>query len=249
MALADYRIAIVTGAGRGIGAETVRMLARRGLETHATSRSPEKLTALAEETGCRVHGVDIADRAAVMAAFSGLEVDVLVNNAAAAGTTAPLHATDEATFDTLLAANIKGPLNLLAAVVPGMIARGRGHVVNIGSVAGRWVIPGMPAYAVTKAGLHHLCANLRLDLHGSGVRVSEIVPGRVRTGIHLDMMADPEEARKRFYDGYSCLEPEDVASAIAFVLDAPQRMDVTLMEILPTDQSLGGGQYFKRGEA
>jgi NADP-dependent 3-hydroxy acid dehydrogenase YdfG len=191
--------------------------------------------------------MQIADRAAVAAAFSDIQVDVLVNNAAAPGTPAPLHATDESTFDDLLAANLKGPCNLLAAVVPGMIARGRGHIVNIGSVAGSWVIPGMPAYAVTKAALHHLCSILRLDLHGSGVRVTEIVPGRVRTGIHLDMMADRREAERRFYEGYSCLEPEDVASAIAFVLDAPQRMDVTLMEILPTDQSLGGGQYFKRG--
>jgi NADP-dependent 3-hydroxy acid dehydrogenase YdfG len=247
MSLADYRVAVVTGASRGIGAETVRMLRRRGLEVHATSRVPDALEALALETGCRVQRLQIADRAAVAAAFSEVQVDVLVNNAAAPGTTVPLHATDDSTLDDLLAANLKGPFNLLAAVVPGMIARGRGHIVNVGSVAGSWVIPGMPAYAVTKAALHHLCSILRLDLHGSGVRVSEIVPGRVRTGIHLDMMTDRHEAERRFYEGYSCLEPDDVASAIAFVLDAPQRMDVTLMEILPTDQSLGGGQYFKRG--
>jgi NADP-dependent 3-hydroxy acid dehydrogenase YdfG len=246
MALSDYRIAIVTGASRGIGAAAVRQLAARGVKVHAVSREANRLGTLAAETGCRVHGLDIADRAAVLAAFGEIEADILVNNAAAPGTTVPLHATDEATIDALLAANLKAPLNLLAAVTPGMIARGRGHIVNVSSIAAHRPTAGMSAYAATKAGLSRLTENLRIDLHGSGVRVTEIVPGRVETGIHLDMM-DPEEARRRFYEGYASLQPDDIASAILFALDAPQRMDVTFMEILPTDQVFGGSQFHKRG--
>ena len=89
----------------------------------------------------------------------------------------------------------------------------------------------------------------RSDLHGSGVRVSEIAPGRVETGAHLALMEDREEGRRRFYDGYESLMPDDIADAVSFVLAAPQRMDVTFMEIVPTDQSYGGSQFFRRGAA
>jgi NADP-dependent 3-hydroxy acid dehydrogenase YdfG len=242
MALSDYRTAVVTGASRGIGADTVRRLSARGIEVHAVSRQVEKLAGLAAETGCRIHGLDIADRAAVLAAFAGMEADILVNNAAAPGTTAPLHGTDEATIDALLGANLKAPLNLLAAVVPGMVTRG----LDVSSIAAHRATTGMSAYAATKAGLSRLTRNLRMELHGTGVRVTEIVPGRVETGIHLDMMDDPEEARRRFYEGYASLQPDDIASAIFFALDAPHRMDVTFIEILPTDQVFGGSQFHKR---
>jgi NADP-dependent 3-hydroxy acid dehydrogenase YdfG len=138
-------------------------------------------------------------------------------------------------------------LNALAATVPGMKARGRGHIVNLGSMAGGWIFPGMPAYAMTKAAIHNLSQTLRLDLHGSGVRVSCIAPGRVETGAHLALLPDRDEGRRRFYDGYDSLLAEDIADAIAFVLTAPQRMDVSYMEIVPTDQSYGGSQFHRRG--
>ena len=143
--------------------------------------------------------------------------------------------------------NIRGALNCLAATVPGMKARGLGHIVNLGSIAGTWAIPGMPVYAMTKAALHNLSQTLRLDLHGSGVRVSEIAPGRVETGAHLALLEDREEGRRRFYEGYESLQADDIAEAIMFVLGAPQRMDVSFMEIVPTDQSYGGSQFHRRG--
>jgi NADP-dependent 3-hydroxy acid dehydrogenase YdfG len=105
----------------------------------------------------------------------------------------------------------------------------------------------MPAYAMTKAALHNLSQTLRLDLHGSGVRVSEIAPGRVETGAHLAMLDDRDEGRRRFYEGYESLMAEDIAEAIMFVLGSPQRMDVSFMEIVPTDQSYGGSQFHRRG--
>jgi NADP-dependent 3-hydroxy acid dehydrogenase YdfG len=104
----------------------------------------------------------------------------------------------------------------------------------------------MPVYAMTKAAIRSLGQTLRLDLHGTGVRVSEISPGRVETGAHLVLAEDREEGRRRFYDAFDCLQPDDIAEAVMFVLGAPQRMDVSYMEIVPTDQSYGGSQFHQR---
>lgn len=244
-----YRTAIVTGASRGIGAATVRRLRREGLAVHAVARSGGALKALAEETGCLPLPIDIVDRAAVLAAFGAIEADVLVNNASPLVRSTPAWEASPDDIDALVDVNVRGVLNCLAATVPGMKARGRGHIVNLGSMAGTWIFPGMPVYAMTKAAIHSLSHTLRLDLHGSGVRVSEIAPGRVETGAHLALMADPDEGRQRFYEGYESLLAEDIAEAIAFVLSAPQRMDVSFMEIVPTDQSYGGSQFHRRGAA
>jgi NADP-dependent 3-hydroxy acid dehydrogenase YdfG len=241
-----YRIAVVTGASRGIGAALVRALAARGLQVHAIARAPEALAALARDTGCVPHALDVGDRAAVAAELGGLEADILVNNAAAvARGVASFEATADE-IDELMRVNVAGVLNCLAALVPGMKARGRGHIVNLGSTAGHHAMAGMPAYGMTKAAIGNLSRTLRLDLHGSGVRVTEIVPGRVETGAHLRLMADREAARRAFYEGYAALQPEDIVAAILFALDAPQRMDVTLMEIMPTDQVHGGSAFARR---
>ena len=247
MTAAPYRTAVVTGASRGIGAATVRLLCRLGFAVHGVARSAEPLQALARETGCTPVPLDIADRAAVIAALGQLEPDVLVNNASPPVRSAPPWEASPDDIDALVDVNIKGVLNGLAAVVPGMKARRRGHIVNLSSMAGTWIFPGMPVYAMTKAAIHSLSHTLRLDLHGSGIRVSEIAPGRVETGAHLALLEDRDEGRRPFYEGYESLLAEDVAQAIAFVLSAPQRMDVSFMEIVPTDQSYGGSQFHRRG--
>ncbi|SJZ72816.1 NADP-dependent 3-hydroxy acid dehydrogenase YdfG [Enhydrobacter aerosaccus] len=249
MSLDRYRHAIVTGASRGIGAATVRLLREHGLEVHAVARSAADLAKLAHETGCTPIDLDIADREAVMDRLGPLQADILINNASALSPATPSWKAEGADIDALLDVNLRGTLNCLHAVVPGMVERGRGHIVNLGSTAGTWTLPGMPVYAMTKAALHNLSRTLRLDLHGTGVRVSEIAPGRVETGVHLALMADKEEGRRRFYEGYESLQAADIARAILFVLSAPQRMDVSFMEIVPTDQSYGGSHFHRRDEA
>jgi NADP-dependent 3-hydroxy acid dehydrogenase YdfG len=247
MSLDRYRTAIVTGASRGIGAATVRQLRIAGLDVWAVARSAEDLAALARETGCQPLALDITHREAVLGALGGLDADVLVNNASAAVRGGASWETAPDDIDALVAVNIKGTLNCLAATLPGMKARGLGHIVNLGSVAGASPVPGMPVYAMTKAAIRNLGQTLRLDLHGTGVRVTEISPGRVETGAHLALLADREEGRRRFYNGFECLQPDDVAEAVMFVLGTPQRMDVSYMEIVPTDQSYGGSQFHRRG--
>jgi NADP-dependent 3-hydroxy acid dehydrogenase YdfG len=247
MSLDTYKTAIVTGASRGIGAALVRQLVKRGLAVHAVARSTDALAALQRETGCITHALDVADRAAVVTAFGALAIDVLVNNAGVLAPAGAIFDHDAASVERLLQVNVVGVVNCLAAIAPGMKARRRGHIVNVSSMAGLMISPGIPVYGATKAAVHSLSQTLRVDLHGSNVRVSEIAPGRVRSGMHLQMMADPEAAHERYYGGLRCLEPEDVADAVMFVLAAPARMDVTLMEVNPTDQSYGGVNYYKAG--
>jgi NADP-dependent 3-hydroxy acid dehydrogenase YdfG len=248
MSLDRYRTAIVTGASRGIGAATVRQLRIGGLEVWAVARSADDLAALARETGCRPLALDITHRDAVMSALSGLEADVLINNASALVRATASWETAPADIDALFSVNLKGALNCLAATVPGMRARGRGHIVNLSSISAVAPIQGMPVYAMTKAAIRNLGQTLRLDLHGSGIRVTEISPGRVETGVHLALLEDREEGRRRFYEGFDSLQPDDIAEAIMFVLGAPQRMDVSYMEIVPTDQSYGGSQFHRRAD-
>ena len=239
MSLDRYRTAIVTGASRGIGAATVRQLCIGGLDVYAVARS-------ADDLSCRPLALDISHRDAVLSVLGGLDADILINNASAlVRSTASWEAAPD-DIDALMEVNIKGALHCLAATVPGMKARGLGHIVNLSSIAAAWPIPGMPVYAMTKAAIRSLGQTLRLDLHGTGVRVSEISPGRVETGAHLALMEDREEGRRRFYDDFDCLQPDDIAEAVMFVLGAPQRMDVSYMEIVPTDQSYGGSQFHRR---
>jgi NADP-dependent 3-hydroxy acid dehydrogenase YdfG len=248
MALSDYRTAVVTGASKGIGAELVRRLRERGLAVHALARSGDKLAALAAETGCVAHALDIADGDAVANALGALEVDVLVNNAGLAAGGAAFE-TPEAEWEALLAVNLRGLANCLRVCVPGMTARDRGHVVNLGSMAGLREIPGMPAYAATKAAVHSLSQNLRLDLYGTRVRVTEVCPGRVKTGIHAaNVGGDLAQAEELFYRGRECLEPGDVAEVIVYALEAPAHVDLTLIEIMPTHQVMGGHQFHRTDE-
>ncbi|MDP6707375.1 MAG: SDR family oxidoreductase [Alphaproteobacteria bacterium] len=244
MSLDDYHVAVVTGGSRGVGADVVRALRRRGLEVHAIARDADKLDALAAETGCHGHAIDVSERSSLVAAIGGLEVDVLVNNAAmtAAGTA---HETTAETWARLLAVNVAGVANCLGLAVPGMMARDRGHIVNLTSLAGVHPLPGMPPYGATKAALHGLSETMRLDLYGTRVRMTEVCPGRIETGLHLDLMEDREAAQELFYGGYECLQPADVADTILFALDAPAHVDLTMIEIMPTLQVKGGVLFHK----
>ncbi len=237
MALEDYKTALVTGASSGIGLAVVTALRARGLTVTAVARREARLEALAQETGCTPLVLDLRDTEALYDALGGLEVDILVNNAGLGRGFEALFQVRPEDIDTTLGTNVVAALHVVRAVAAGMVARRRGHIVNIGSIAGLYPIKSS-LYGASKGAIHLLSQNLRVELQGSGVRVTEICPGRVET--EFFQVAVGEEAAKKHYAGFEILVPEDVADAILYALDVPWRVNVGTIELTPTEQYAGG---------
>lgn len=239
MSLADYRTALVTGASSGIGAAVSRALAARGLTVHAVARRADRLEALARQCGCTAHVLDLRDGAEVAAALSPLDVDIVVNSAGVGAGFAGLVKAEPAEIETTLDTNILGVARVLRALLPGMVARRRGHVVNIGSIFGLHVAEPT-IYGASKAAIHLLSQNLRMELRGTGIRVSEVSPGRTKTEFHAVATGEPQSALEDTFFGFDVLTAEDVAEAVLYVLDAPWRVNVSLIELTATEQTPGG---------
>ncbi|MFQ5954504.1 MAG: SDR family oxidoreductase [Kiloniellales bacterium] len=240
MALEDYQTALVTGASSGIGAAVVRALAGRGINVHAAARRKDRLKALAAETGCVPLELDVRNIDSVHRKLGGLTLDILVNNAGLGRGVEEMFKADLKDIDATLETNVIGAVHVLHAVLPGMVERKRGHVVNIGSVAGLYPLRSA-IYGASKGAVHLLTQNLRIELKGTGVRVTEICPGRVRT--EFARVAFGETAEKEMYSGLEVLVPGDIADAILYALDAPWRVNVSTIEITPTEQILGGQTF------
>lgn len=245
MPFSDYKTALVTGASTGIGAVVVERLAKQGLQVHAVARNAERLDDLARRTGCTPHATDITDTAALTETLRGIEVDVLVNNAGVSRTGNILTA-DEFAIDEQIAVNLQAVLHLVRLVMPGMVERDLGHIVNISSIAGVYNFGGNTIYHATKAAVHTLSRQLRVDGYGRRIRVTEICPGRVETEIFGRLIGDMEEAQRTYYDGYESLKPEDIADAIEFAIDSPRHVNIGHVEILPTFQVPGGLNFERR---
>ena len=245
MPFSDYRTALVTGASTGIGASVVERLAKHGLEVHAVSRNAARLDELAARTGCVPHPVDITDTAALTDLCAGLEIDVLVNNAGVSRQGTILDA-DAFAVDEQIAVNIAGVLHLVRLILPGMVERDLGHVVNVSSIAGVYNFGGNTIYHATKAAVHTLSRQLRVDAFGRRIRVTEICPGRVETEIFGRLLGDMEEAQRRFYDGYESLKPADVSDAIEYAIGTPRHVNIGHIEIVPTFQVPGGLEFARR---
>ena len=237
MALEDYKTALVTGASSGIGAAVVRALSARGVTVHAAARRAERLEALAAETGCAPVVLDLRDTRALYEALGGLEVDILINNAGLGRGFGALFEVAPEDIDVTLQTNVLAAVHVVRATLPGMVERKRGHIVNIGSIAGLYPIKSS-LYGASKGAVHLLSQNLRVELQGSGVRVTEICPGRVET--EFFEIAVGEEAAKEAYEGFEILVPDDVADAILYALDAPWRVNIGRIELTPTEQHVGG---------
>ncbi|EPR10882.1 short-chain dehydrogenase [Agrobacterium sp. TS43] len=239
-----YRNAVVTGATSGIGKATVLELARRGLTVYAIGRNREQLDELSSEKGVIAVQADVRETERIADAVKGVEIDVLVNNAGILSTRATFHEIDPAEIDAMIDVNLKAPMHLTRALLPGMVERRRGHLVYIGSSGGQAPYPNMGAYGPSKAGLSLFCDNLRCDLLGTSVRVTEVVPGRVQTDLYRTAMAG-NSARTLLYDGYRPIQPEHVSSIIVNAIELPVFVDVARIEVFPTDQATGGGTMVK----
>jgi 3-hydroxy acid dehydrogenase / malonic semialdehyde reductase len=184
----------------------------------------------------------VRDRAAVEQALAGLppgfaEVDVLVNNAGLAAGLTPLQDGDPDDWERMLDTNVKGLLWVTRAIVPGMIARGRGHVVNIGSIAGRETYPGGAVYCASKAAVDRITAGLRMDVLGTGVRVSTVDPGLVETEFSIVRFHGDVERAHDVYAGMTPLTADDVAETVRWVADRPAHVQVADVVLLPTAQA------------
>jgi len=248
MPFSDYKTALVTGASSGMGAAVVERFRREGLDVHALARNARALDELAARTGCIPQAMDVSDLAAVTRLTEAVQFDILVNNAGVNHPARLLNAK-ASDIDLQMDVNLQAALHLVRLIMPGMVARDRGHIVNVSSIAAIYNFGGNTTYHVTKAGLHALSRQLRVDAMGKRVRVTEICPGRVATDIFGHVLGDIEAARKEFIDGFELPLPSDIADAIAFAIAAPLAMNISNMEILPTLQVPGGLTTIKRDGA
>jgi len=241
-------IVFVTGATSGFGTAIARRFAVEGHRIVAVGRREERLTALAGELGAnRVHtlALDIRDRHAVEAALSSLpaavaSIDLLVNNAGVALGLSPAHQADMDDWQRMVDTNVSGLLYVTRALLPGMVARNRGHIINIGSIAGTYPYPGGNVYGATKAFVRQLSLNLRADLLHTAVRVTNIEPGLVGgTEFSLVRFGGDASRAAKLYQGADALTPEDVAEAVHWAASLPARVNVNTIELMPVTQAFG----------
>ena len=247
MELCGRRV-VVTGASSGIGAACARAFAHERTALLLVARRLERLRTLAAEVEAmgspevQVFALDVRDRAAVDDLVASLPEpwrapDVLVNNAGLARGIAPLHEGDPADWDEMIDTNVRGLLNVTRAFLPGMVARGSGHVITIGSIAGHEVYPGGNVYCGTKHFVTALNRALGIDLLGTGVRVSSVDPGMVETEFSVVRFHGDAERARGVYEGFEPLHPEDVADAVLYCATRPPHANVREMILMPSAQA------------
>jgi len=242
MPVSDYSTALVTGASSGIGEALVAQLTAKGVKVTAVARRGDRLRALQDRTGCDVHELDLTDTAAIARDFANRDFDILVNNAGHGRGFTALAETDTADIDASINTNVRAVYHLIRAVLPGMIERDRGYIVNLGSMAGLYAVP-TSIYGGAKGAVHNISRNLRLELQGKRIRVTEICPGRVATEFYDAAIDDPQLRKKLKTSGVNELTSDDVADAIMYCLDTPPHVNINLLELQPVEQTYGGSQF------
>ncbi|HEX5057018.1 MAG TPA: SDR family NAD(P)-dependent oxidoreductase [Gammaproteobacteria bacterium] len=245
-----YKIALVTGASSGIGLEVARTFAQRGFNLALLARRRDRLEKLAAElsghTSCHVMACDINDGAAVEREITALPrdfstIDILINNA---GLSLGLDRAHEASWDDwqrMIDTNCKSLAFMTHLLVPGMVARNRGHIVNIGSVAGSYAYRGGNVYGATKAFVEQFSRNLKADLLGTAVRVTNIEPGMTTDSeFSLVRFHGNEQEANRVYQGTVPMTAADIAAAVDWVIAQPAHVNINRIEMMPVSQAPGG---------
>lgn len=239
--------ALITGATSGFGEAIARRFIRDGHRVIATGRRAERLQALQTELGAKLlpFQLDVTDAGTAGALPGSLpegwqEVDVLVNNAGLALGTAPAYQTELEDWERMVATNVIGLIRLTHAILPGMVARDRGHVVNISSTAASYPYPGGNVYGASKAFVTQFSLNLKADLVGTGVRITDLEPGLVG-GSEFSKVRFGGDADKAnaVYAGTTPLSPQDIAEAVAWVVGLPSHVNINRLEMMPTCQAPG----------
>jgi len=244
--------ALVTGASAGMGRAIAQALAARGVNLLVNARRENRLFELKEELygkhGVRVEPLvfDIRDLKQCESALKGKadlvsEVSILVNNAGLGRGAGPIYEGSIDDWEQTIDTNIKGLLYMTRLILPQMVKRNAGHVVNIGSVGGRWTLPGSVVYCATKFAVRAITDGLRMDLIGKKIRVTNIEPGMVKTEFSRVRAGGDEAKAEAVYEGLKPLQPEDIAEAVIWCLERPPHVNVQELVVFPTDQ-VGVGQ-------
>ncbi len=248
MATLSNKVVFITGASSGIGASCARAFARQKAKLILTARRRSRLEELSAElersadTPSFLLELDVRDQTSVESAIAGLppewrEIDILINNAGLSRGLDKLHEGKIDDWEEMIDTNIKGLLYVSRAVIPDMVKRGRGHVINIGSIAGHEVYPNGNVYCATKFAVRALSKAMRIDLLGTGLRVSNVDPGLVETEFSLVRFRGDTERAKKVYQGYTPLSPDDIAEAVVYCATRPPHVDISEIVVMPTDQA------------
>ena len=245
-------VVLVTGASSGIGRACVEAFLAQGARVIAAARRAERLAELQDrhEGAVLPLTMDVRDRTQVDGALSSLPdewspIEVLVNNAGLARGRTPLHKDDPDDWDQMLDTNVRGLLNVSGAVLPGMVERGSGHVINVGSNAGREVYPGGTVYCATKAAVERITRGMRMDVLGSGVKISEVDPGMVETEFSVVRFHGDEAAADKVYEGVTPLQAADIANVVTWIANQPPHVVIADVLVYPLDQA-GSGKIARR---
>lgn len=245
-------LVLITGASSGIGRACAEAFLAQGARVIAAARRTDRLEELRTEYGHAVLplAMDVRDRAQVGEAVASLPdgwspIDVLVNNAGLARGRTPIHRDDPADWDQMLDTNVRGLLNVSGAVLPGMVERGSGHVITIGSNAGREVYPGGTVYCATKAAVERITRGMRMDVLGSGVKISQVDPGMVETEFSVVRFHGDQAAADSVYDGVTPLAGSDIADVVTWIANQPPHVVIADVLVYPLDQA-GSGRIARR---
>ncbi len=237
-------LTFISGATSGIGRETARLFAQQGRSLILNGRRMSRLVELQKELSSQVEVLlapfDVTNKEQTSDWFSKnahlvARVDGLINNAGLARGADPIQRGDEADWDEMIDTNVKGLLSLTKRLLPALVAN-KGHIVNLGSVAGRWTYTGGAVYCATKFAVRALSEGFRMDLIGTGVRVTNIEPGMVETEFSDVRFRDPQKA-KTVYQGMTPLTPNDIAETIWWCMQQPKHVNIQEVVIFPTDQA------------
>ncbi len=238
------KIVFITGASSGIGQACARAFAAQGARLILAARRIERLEALAAELGADTHllQLDVRDRSAVESAIAALPpewqaIEVLLNNAGLSRGLDKLHKADIQDWEEMIDTNVKGLLYVSRAVIPGMVQRGAGHIMNIGSIAGREAYPGGHVYCGTKAAVRLISQGLKMDLLGTPLRVTNIEPGMVETEFSVVRFHGDQSRANKVYDGLTPLTGDDIAEVIVFCATRPPHVNISDLLIMPTAQA------------
>ena len=240
------KTALITGATSGIGLETAKLFAKNGIRLVLCGRRKDRLETLKKElssdTDVTTLNFDVRDKAAVFSAIENLPeeystIDILINNAGNAHGLDPIQSGSIEDWDAMMDINVKGLLYVSKAIIPQMTKRKTGHIINIGSTAGKEVYPNGNVYCASKHAVDAINKGMRMDLNAYGIRVGAIHPGLVETEFSNVRFKGDDERAANVYKGFDPLRPEDIADIIHFVVTRPYHVNIADLVVLPTAQA------------